>query len=287
MLTSVRSASSLERVTSERCPWCSAPIVGTRPTLSPSARHAATCDLSVRNRAQDQHQPSSLRRSSSRSARLEAREFLGRHRRRCGRLRGTCRRGRRRRSSRSALSIVSDSAAYAFTNFGTCPVVSPSRSCQTRTWPSQPAPAPMPIVGIGQGRGDPFRHLRRDGFEHDGEAAGALERACRLVDRQRLGRRSSARAIAAQLGDRLRREAHVPHHRECRRARMARIRRRVRPAPSTFTASAPPSFTRRTALSTACSSLGLVGAKRHVGHDQRMTRRPRDGARSSSPSRPS
>src|SRR5213078_2037397 len=45
MLTTVRSHSARARRTRLRCPACRAPIVGTRPTLRPSQRHASDCAL--------------------------------------------------------------------------------------------------------------------------------------------------------------------------------------------------------------------------------------------------
>ena len=71
---------------------------------------------------------------------------------RCAALPENVPRARRRRTTSSAFSVSRPRSAYCLTNLGTWPLVSPSMSCQTSTWPSHWAPAPMPIVGIVRAR---------------------------------------------------------------------------------------------------------------------------------------
>src|SRR5690349_21695589 len=47
MVAIARSQAASASCTSDRCPSCSAPMVGTRPTVRPSARQARTCRRSA------------------------------------------------------------------------------------------------------------------------------------------------------------------------------------------------------------------------------------------------
>ena len=86
-------------------------------------------------------------------------------------------------------------------------------SWSTRTCPSHPAPAPIPIVGIVTAAGDPLRQRRRDLLQHDAEGAGFLEHAG-IVDQDVPRGTAPLHSVAAELQDRLRGQAEVPHHRD-------------------------------------------------------------------------
>ena len=141
-----------------------------------------------------------------------------------------------------------------------------------------PAPAPIPIVGIAERRGDPRRDRRGNRLEHEREAAGRLER-------ERVRRAGCAAAAVRPCA--LKPPSIVA---VCGVSPMwpitgmpaptiARHARERGPAPSSLTASAPPSLTKRIAFSTRLLVRHLVRAERQVGDDERPAARRAHGAR--------
>ena len=148
------------------------------------------------------------------------------------------------------------------------PAIRPSRSCQTSTWPEQDLPAPMPNVGMPTA--SVMRAATGGGIASSTrrETAGALERL-RFVDEPApRSRRPPLCLVAAEQGRRLWRQPDMAHDRNAGVDESAPIRERVRPAPSSFTASAPLSLTNRMAFSTADDFGHLIRTQRHVGDDQ-------------------
>ena len=126
-------------------------------------------------------------------------------------------------------------------------------SCQTSTWPSVSAPAPMPIVGTVSARVIARR-----------PAAGTASSTIAKQPAASSASASSTSCCARSARAALRLEA-AEHVAVCGvrptwpitgmpASTIARARETDVPPPSSLTASAPPSLTRRTALLTACSS---------------------------------
>ena len=125
-------------------------------------------------------------------------------------------------------------------------LVRPSRSCQTSTWPSQPAPAPIPIVGTVSASVSARRSAPAPPRARSRSSLPPRARARPRSSRSRLLGGSALRLEAAEHRRRLGRQADVSHHRDARADDRAATRESVGPAPSSLTASAPASFTKRT-----------------------------------------
>ena len=131
----------------------------------------------------------------------------------CAAPRGSGARARPTRSSQGRSGYRRADLRVALDEAGR-PSYSPSRSCQTSTWPSQSAPAPIPIVGNAR------RLLTRratgagTASAHEGEAAGRLECARVREQCERLLGRPALSLEPAEHRGRLGREAEVLHDRD-------------------------------------------------------------------------
>ncbi len=124
-------------------------------------------------------------------------------------------------------------------------------SCQTRTWPSQPAPAPMPMVMMSSFRVTRAASLGGHALQHHGKGS-------RSLDGQRVSQQGGSPVLSLALDlespkgvVRLGGHPDVGAHRDARPGDGSDLLLDS-PAPSSFTASAPVSCMMRPALARAC-----------------------------------
>jgi hypothetical protein len=144
-------------------------------------------------------------------------------------------------------------------------------------------------LAVGRGTGadadhrdlDPRHHgsrqLARHGLEHDREAARVLERESVLDHRHRAVGRAPLRAVAAQRRGRLRREAHVAHHRDAGVHDRLRALRHDAPALE-LDGIAAGLLDEALGRGDRLLVRGLIGAERQVADEQRRAQAAAGGA---------
>ena len=127
------------------------------------------------------------------------------------------------------------------------------------------------MVGMLSRSRDHLRERRRDGFEDDGEGAGVFERAGIVDELGGRGGRLALDLVAAELVDRLRRQAEVAHHRDAGFDHAADERHDVAAA---FELHGGGAAFLEEAAGVAHGFVGvrLVAHERHVGDDDRLAR---------------
>ena len=148
----------------------------------------------------------------------------------------------------------------------------------TSTWPSQPGPAPMPMVGTGTAAVTSAASGDRHALEHDGVGAGVGQRARARPGSSPAGlgpalhRSRPAGAATAASGPR----GPSPG---CPAATRRATSGATSSPPSSFTASAPLSFSTRPGGAQAVLDRDLVAHEGQVDHHVRAGLTPRTTAR--------